>query len=484
MRTPAAELWRLGAVELASFIRTKQVASREVVEAHVRRIEAVNPKVNAVTVVLGEQALEAARAADRDTAAGVDLPPLHGVPFTVKGNIDMFGTPTTQGSRFLKHAYPERDAPVVERMRAAGAIPIGQTNLPTFAVRWHTDSELWGPTVNPWDPALTPGASSGGEAAAIATGMSPLGLGNDGLGSLRWPAQCCGVAALKPTLGRIPHASSLPPVDSPLGTQITGVEGPMARRIGDLRTALQIVSGATWRDPWSVPMPVDGPPPEKPVRVAVVADPAGRGVSAQVREGVERAARILEQCGYEVVDEEPPSVDSAATVLLSMLNTPEVRSGWELMSSLAPAATRTFMSSFFAVAGDSDPVATMQSFVVRQTLLRSWGLFQESCPLIVAPISTDVPFVAGRDVTPSEVAGIVIGMRMAMAVNALGLPAVAVPVGVGDGLPQVVQVIGRRYREDMCLDAAAALEDALGTFTPIEPRAERLVAPRPREVNP
>jgi len=179
------------------------------------RIQAVNPSVNAVTVMLAEQALEAAKAADRAVAAGGDLPPFHGVPFTIKGNIDLAGTPTTQGLKALSGAYPRLDAPVVERLKAAGAIPIGRTNLATFAVRWHCESELWGATVNPWDRSRTPGASSGGEAVALATGMSPLGLGNDGLGSLRWPAQCCGICALKPTLGRIPYATTIEPVDPP-----------------------------------------------------------------------------------------------------------------------------------------------------------------------------------------------------------------------------------------------------------------------------
>ncbi|GAB3436996.1 hypothetical protein GCM10027517_07920 [Phycicoccus ginsengisoli] len=147
------DLWRLGATSLAAAIRSRQVSAREVVEAHLQRIDAVNPAVNAVVARWDEQALAAAGAADRVTARGGELPPLHGVPFTVEGNIDLVGTPTTQGARALADAYPTRDAPVVERLRAAGAIPLGRTNLPTYALRWHTDSELWGETVNPWDPS-------------------------------------------------------------------------------------------------------------------------------------------------------------------------------------------------------------------------------------------------------------------------------------------------------------------------------------------
>jgi amidase len=212
--TTAAELWRMSATELAEAIRSRQVSGQDVIEAHLQRTEPVNGSINAVVIVMAEEALKAVNTADRAVADGADLGPFHGVPFTVKENIDVAGTPTTQGFKALANAYPSRDAPVVERMKAAGAIPIGHTNLPSGAIRWHCESELWGATVNPWNRSRTPGASSAGEAAAIATGISPLGLGNEGLGSLRHPAQCCGVSALKPTLGRIPHAST---VEAPLG---------------------------------------------------------------------------------------------------------------------------------------------------------------------------------------------------------------------------------------------------------------------------
>jgi len=173
----ATDLWRLSATELAAAIRLREVSVREVVDAHLRRIDAVNPAVNAIVIRLDEQALDAAGRADRTTIAGDELPPFHGVPFTIKENIDVVGTPTTQGAQALINANPTRDAPVVERMRAVGAIPIGRTNLPTYAIRWRTDSELWGQTINPWDRTRTPGASSGGEAVALATGMSLLGSG-------------------------------------------------------------------------------------------------------------------------------------------------------------------------------------------------------------------------------------------------------------------------------------------------------------------
>ncbi len=463
------DLWRMSALELAAAIRFRQTSSREVIEAHLRRIDEVNPTINAVTVVLAEQAVEAARAADDTVAAGDDLAPFHGVPFTVKENIDLVGTPTTQGLEALAAAYPSRDAPVVERMRSTGAIPLGHTNCPTIAVRWHTDSELWGPTVNPWDRSRTPGASSGGEAAALATGMTPLGLGNDGLGSLRWPAQCCGISVLKPTLGRIPHASAIEPADAAIGVQLTSVEGPMARRVADLRVAFEVLSGPTWRDPWTVPAPLSDHQPGEPIRVAAVLDPAGLGTAPQVQDGVRRAVGVLAEAGYVIEEIEPPSIEAAANLLLDMLNTPDIRAMWATTSSLLPADTQRFLSAFYEAAGDPDP-ATMQSFVSRQSLLRAWAEFQETFPLIVAPIGTDIPFLVGTDLDEGHVAETIRAMRMAIAVNALGLPAVALPVGVGGDLPQAVQLIGPRYREDLCLDAAQAIEERVGILTPIDPR--------------
>jgi amidase len=466
----ATELWRMGATELAGAIRTREASSAEVVEGHLRRIEAVNPSINAVVIVMREQALEAAKTADRAVEGGGDLPPFHGVPFTIKDIIDVAGTPTTQGFKALAEAYPSRDAPIVERMKAAGAIPIGRTNLPSGAVRWHTESELWGATINPWDRTRTAGASSAGEAAAIATGMSPLGLGSDGLGSLRHPAQCCGIAALKPTLGRIPHATSIEPEYAAIGMQLTGVFGPLARRVADLRGAFEVIAGPTWRDPWTVPAPLRGPELPRPIRVALVVDPAARGTAQQVQEGVRKAAAALDDAGYVIDQVEPPSIDVAANTLLVMLSTPGIRKGWkEFVSPIAPAETERFMSAFFEAAGHPDVMAAEESFMTRQSVLRAWGEFQEIHPLIVAPICTEPPFEAGTDLEDGRVAETISSMRMAMAVNALGLPAVALPVGIGDGLPQAVQVIGPRYREDLCLDAAGAIEDRLGIVTPIDP---------------
>jgi amidase len=463
------DLWRMSAMDLAKAIRSGQTSSLEVIEAHLRRIDAVNPAVNAVTVALGEQALDAAKAADRAVVGGGDLPPLHGVPVTIKETIDLVGyanharCPGAGGCVSGPGCPPSRTNP------CCWGDPDRPDQLSRLRVRWHTDSELWGATVNPWDRSRTPGGSSGGEAAALATGMTALGLGNDLGGSLRWPAQCCGIAALKPTLGRIPRASSIEPVDAPISTQLMLVEGPMARRVADLRTAFEAMAGASWRDPWSVPAPLRGPEPVQPVRVALVVDPAGQGTAEQVQDGVRKAASALDDAGYAVDEVEPPSIAAAAQNWLDILGG-DFRPVLQIMAFPWGADTERFVSALFELAPEPDPLTSVQTFVIRQSLLRVWSEFQEKYPLIVAPTFTDIPFEVGKDLTHSGLVEIVRGMRMAVAINALGLPAVALPVGIADGLPQSVQVIGPRYREDLCLDAAAALEDRIGSSTPIDPR--------------
>src|SRR5712671_326699 len=230
-----SEIWQLSASELARRIARRQLSSVEVVDAHLARIDEVNPALNALVCVLADEARAGAASADRQLAAGEKVGPLHGVPFTAKENIDMAGLPTTWGVPALTQAVVPADAPVVERMRAAGAIPIARTNLPDMALRLHTNSTLHGLTRNPWHPGRTAGGSSGGEAAALATGMSALGLGNDVGGSLRSPASNCGIASIRPSAGRVPDAGFIPAEDPIFALQLMNVQGPMARTVADVR---------------------------------------------------------------------------------------------------------------------------------------------------------------------------------------------------------------------------------------------------------
>src|SRR5438552_6227146 len=284
-------IWQRPATELAQRIARRQLSSAEVIDAHLARIDAVSPALNAVLRVRADEARAAAVLTDRRLASGETVGPLHGVPCTVKENIDMAGLPTTWGVPALAGAVVPLDAPVVERMRAAGAIPIGRTNLPDMALRVHTDSSLHGLTRNPWNRERTAGGSSGGEAAALASGMSPIGLGNDIGGSLRNPANACGIASIRPSAGRVPDAGYVPTEDHLLAVQLMNVQGPMARRGADVRLGLRILMGAHPRDPWSIDAPFDGPPLAKRIRLAVLAEPPGGSTHRVVAGRRRRAAQ-------------------------------------------------------------------------------------------------------------------------------------------------------------------------------------------------
>jgi len=452
-----AELWQRSAADLARLIASKQVSAREVVEAHLARIERVNPEVNAIVRVLAEEARTAAAAADRKLAAGEPVGLLHGVPCTVKENIDMAGLPTTWGVPALAGAVVPLDAPVVERMRAAGAIPIGRTNLPDMALRVHTDSSLHGLTRNPWNRERTAGGSSGGEAAALATGMSAVGLGNDIGGSLRNPAGACGIASIRPSAGRVPDAGFVPSQDWPLAVQLMNVQGPMARRVADVRLALQALMGAHPRDPWSITAPFSGPPVAKPIRVAVVAEPPGGATDPAVSNMVGRAAAALSDAGYDVVTACPPRYEEAIAVWDQVL-LGDVAPLIDELLSLMGRDGATFLTRANATAPPPDAKVMSQLFVKRHGIARAWSEFLAEHPLVLTPTWTQLPFEHGFDVaTPEGTAATMELMRPVAPANLLGLP-----VGV--------LLTGARLREDLCLDAAEAIEQRYGLETPIDPR--------------
>jgi amidase len=463
------ELCGKGAGELAGMIASGEVTSTEVVEAHLDRIEEVNPDLNAVTVTLADEARAAAAAVDKAVAGGAKLGPLAGVPFTVKENIDVAGSATTWGVAALAEQIASTDAPMVARLREAGAIPFARTNLPDFAFRWHTESGRAGHTRNPWDPTRTPGGSCGGEAVALATGMTPLGLGNDLGGSLRIPSQMCGTAALKPSRGRVADAAVTEPAVQPISIQMTMSQGPMARHVADLRLALGILSAPDVRDPRYVPAPLEGPAEEAPIRVAVVRDPLGAGIDPHVRAGIDRAADSLADAGYEVVDAEPPLIGEATGAWVETIWA-DVSTIWPGMEPIAGDGVRAFLSACLeqGVFKPVDQAAQLAAWVAVYQAGIAWGQFLQEHPVVLSPVCCERPWVVGEDI--SRVGEIAMAMRMVVPVNILGLPSCAVPVGSDEGLPQGVQLIGARFREDLVLDAAQAVEDRAPVLTPMQPR--------------
>ena len=467
-------LWQRSASELARLIAAKQVSSLDVVEAHLARIEAVNPKVNAIVRVLADDARAGAARADQAVARGEPLGPLHGVPFTVKENIDMAGLPTTWGVPALAGAVVPLDAPVVQRMRAAGAIPMARTNLPDMGLRVSTDSSLYGITRNPWNAQRTAGGSSGGEAVALATGMSPIGLGNDLGGSLRNPANACGIASIRPSAGRVPDAGFVPSEDFLLAVQLMNVQGPMARRVADVRLGLQVLMGAHPRDPWSITAPLVGPAVGRPIRVAVVAAPPGGSCDAIVSAAVRSAADTLANAGYDVVEACPPRFEEVVTTWARLL----LGDFASVMDQLLPLMGEGGKAFLATVNGAVPPLASVaemsQLLALRHGLGRAWSQFMAEHPLVLTPTWTQLPFEQGFDAaTPAGAAATVEMLRPVVPANLLGLPSACVPAGRdgATGLPIGVLLTGARLREDLCLDAAELIEARRGLVTPIDPVA-------------
>ncbi len=462
------ELWQESASRLADLIRTGSVTSREVVESHLERIELVNPQVNAIVEVRPDEVRAAADAADAAVASGAPLGPLHGVPFTAKINIDVAGYASNEGAVALKDLMAYEDAPTVERMRAAGGVMLARTNMPDLGLRMNTESSLYGSTHNPWRLERTVGGSSGGEAAAISSGMSPLGLGNDIGGSLRSPAYACGIASIKPSKGRVPDRNPSATIDAPINSQIMLAEGVLARHVSDVRLGLEIVMGAHRRDPQSIDAPLRGR--EVARRVALVPEPSGGANDPDVAEGVRVAGRALEAAGYEVEEVEPPMLFEAYLA-------------WAELQLMSMTVTKPLLD---AVLGDDarrfleltdvewPPFTAESLFVMHQSRWRvasAWRAFLSDYPLIVGPTWTQPPFTLGYDIVDAESALKVVEMvRFTLPANLLGLPAACVPTGVANGLPTGAQIIGDLLREDLCLDAAQVIEEAVGVLTPIDPR--------------
>jgi amidase len=459
-----AELFALSAAGLARRIASGETNCRKAVGSHLARIKAVNGYLNAMTVILEDEALEAAEAADRvePTRRG----PLHGVPFTAKESIDCLGTPTTLGIPALRRAFPREDAPAVERLKAAGAILVGRTNMSEFGMRFCAANPLRGATLNPWNPHVTPGGSSGGDAAAVAAGMTSLGLGNDMGGSLRVPASCCGVAALKPTAGRIPVARSLEPRDLGPALQIMLVEGPMARRVEDLRLGLRVLAGRDIRDPRSVDAPLAGP--RAPRRAALVTSLPDADIHPAVLEAIRRAGRRLEAGGWEVEEAAPPEpgevIETWGRILAMDLR--------EQLEGMRPLLSDSLVRHIQAMCRRFDPrgVSNLELHAGRSRLGRLWSAFFAGHPVVIGPVLNQPPWPVDADLDPES--GLSLLQESALFVapaSLLGFPAVALPMGLADRLPVGIQIMADLWREDLCLEAAESIEAGEVSNIPIDP---------------
>lgn len=462
----ANEIWRWDATRTAAAIAGREVSSREAVTSCLARLAAVNARLNAVTVDLGAHALEAADRADAAVARGDALGPLHGVPVSIKENVDQAGCATTNGIVAFRDLVATDDSPVVANWTRAGAIVIGRTNTPGFSFRLDTENDLRGLTYSPWSETHTPGGSSGGAASSVAAGITPLAHGNDIAGSIRYPAYACGLAGLRPSFGRVPAFNPSAGVERSMSSQLLSVQGPLARTVRDLRLGLAAMATRDLRDPWWIDAPLTGPPPARPVRVAVVTEPEALGgapLHPAVAGAVRQAAGWLADAGYEIVDTPTPGFTRAMELWFAM-QMPEIRVFlWPAIEQYGDLGIRRAMRLMLEAHPAADGEAYMRALADRAGQVRAWQRFLEHVPLVLAPVCSQPVYRRGFDVQSRErTAEMWRECATLTAVPVLGLPALAVPTGVVDGLPMGVQLLSARFREDLCLAAGEAIEARSG----------------------
>jgi amidase len=459
------QLWQRSAVDIAEGIRTKTFSCREVMESVVARIRALNGTLNAIVYDYTEDALAEARRADDDLAGGRVRGPLHGVPVTIKENVDQKDTPTPNGLPALEKVIAPDDAPLVRNLRNAGAIFVGRTNTPELSMRATTDNPLHGRTRNPWHPEASPGGSSGGAGAAAAAGFGPIHHGNDIGGSLRFPAYACGVATVKPTPGRVPAWNPSATAERGLLAQLMSVQGAICREVRDVRLATRIMAGRDARDPWWVPAPFDGEPLGKPIRVAFTKNAHGYPMHPDIGKALDKVAGWLSAAGYAVEEVEPPPVTEPARAWFSVA----VAEMKTLLFPLGKQYGSPTIQNIFAWYERMADLANAPDYMVgiadRTRMTRAWNVFLEQYPLILTPFLMRPTFAWNYDAQGYEQTKDLFDSAIySYGINYLALPAGMAPVGLVDGLPAGVQLVGRRFREDVILDAMAVVENHVGVL--------------------
>lgn len=448
------DIWRLSATDLAALIKSKKVSAKEAATAALARLDAVNPKLNAVIDHRPADVLAQASNVDAALGRGEDVGPLAGVPVTVKVNIDQEGFATTNGLKLQRDAIADSNSPVIDNLRKSGAVILGRTNCPAFSYRWFTTNLVHGDTKNPRDPGITPGGSSGGAASAVAAGIGHIAHGTDIAGSIRYPAYACGVHGLRPTLGRIPAFNAALP-ERGIGPQLCAVSGPLARTIADLRIALAAMSVADARDPWWVPAPLQGPP--MPKRVAMCLNPDGLDPVPEVKAAVADAGKRLERAGWTVeeISDTPPLREAAE------LNTKLwLGDGYE--AQLAAAEREGDPGALACLRGNRSKVFSFdlsKTLTRRLTLTRQWLAFLEKYPVLLMPVSGELPFPDHLDrKDEASFARVWHAQTPQIGIPLMGLPGLTVSTGLVGRIPVGVQIVSGRFREDLCLAAGEAIE--------------------------
>jgi amidase len=462
------DLWRLPAADLAALVKSKQVSAKEAATSALARLDAVNPKINAVIDHRPDDVFRQAAEVDAAIARGEDPGVLAGVPVTVKGNIDQKGFANTNGLTLQRDAIATENSPVVDNFRKAGAVILGRTNTPAFAYRWFTTNLIHGDTKNPRDPGVTPGGSSGGAASAVTAGIGHIAHGTDIAGSIRYPAYACGVHGLRTTLGRVPVFNPQMP-ERAIGAQIEAVSGPLARTIKDLRISLAALSARDPRDPWWVPAPLEGP--AVPKRAAMCLNPDGLDPVPEVKAAVADSGERLRRAGWTVeeIANTPPLREAADWNRKLWL-------GDNYEAQLAMAEKEGDPGALACLRGNRarvtpfDQADFSKALTRRATLTREWMLFLEKYPVLLLPVSGELPFPDHLDrKDDASFARVWHAQLVQIAIPFMGLPGLTVSTGLIGRVPVGVQVIAGRYREDLCLLAGEAIEAGGVPPSPIDP---------------
>lgn len=455
------------ATELTGLLRQGEVSAVEIAENALERLSDANAAINAVVREMPEEALAAAREVDEKIARGEDPGPLAGVPVTTKENVDHAGFPTTNGVRIQRDLVAEQDNPVVSNLRKAGAVFIGRTNTPAFSLRWFTRNALHGLTRNPRNPGITPGGSSGGAAAAVTAGIGAIGQGTDIGGSVRYPAYACGIHGLRPTFGRVP-AVNFTTADRHIGAQLMTVSGPLARTVGDLRLALSAMAARDIRDPWWVPAPMETPP--RPDHAALVVAPDGMRVEPAVEQALRDAARRLEAAGWQVDEVDCPSFLEAQRLQTALWLTEFRRFGGRMFDKEDDPDAKFVFRQLAAQSTECDADMLLDVLQQRLGLIRQWELFLAEHPVLICPVSGELPFPDQLDVESPEAFQRVFDAQLTQTgLPLLGLPGLTVSTGMAGDVPVGVQLIAGRFEERHLLKAGEVVERGGAPASPVDP---------------
>ncbi|WP_108860190.1 amidase family protein [Ruegeria sp. Alg231-54] len=461
------DIWRLNATDLTALTRSGELSAFEVTQNAIDRMHQANPNLNAVVEDLSTEALERARDLDASVAGGAPAGPLHGVPVTIKINVDQKGHATSNGVVALKDVIAPEDAPVVRNLQNAGAIVIGRTNTPEFSFRADTDNPLHGRTHNPWGRHISPGGSSGGAGAGVMAGIGALAHGNDIGGSLRFPAAANGAVTVKPGLGRVPAWNPSQQVERGILAQSMSVQGLITRSAADLHLSMPSLIAADPRDPFHVSMPWRGEAMHDPIKVAFTKNTFGYALHPEVDKALDTARDALVDAGYMVEEIDPPDVFECG------------RSGYRalmgevltlMQSDIKATGSETIREIFDVYFQEFPPIVEtdlIRMLAKRSHYAREWSLFMEDYALVLSPFLPQPFFKPDRDTEGAEGVHEVLGCAVySYAMNFLGLPAACVPARLADlssgPQPINVQIAARRWREDMAVDAAAAIEARVG----------------------